>query len=113
MRRRLILAAALTLAASAATAQPVTVALKTGAGADAGKVTLTEAPKGVLMKVMGSFLGNAVRPMRNDPAPGHGGVPGSHRSGGPPWTSVEGNGEAVDFGWRVAGCGDVARAHSP
>lgn len=49
--RPITLAAALTLAATTALADPVTVALKTGAGADAGKATLTEAPKGVLMKV--------------------------------------------------------------
>lgn len=51
MRRPLALAAALALTASAALADPVTVELKTGAGASAGKVTLTEAPKGVLLKV--------------------------------------------------------------
>jgi len=49
--RTLALAAALTLAASAAGADPVTVELKTGAGASAGKATLTDAPKGVLIKV--------------------------------------------------------------
>ena len=51
MRRRLTLAAALALAASAASAEPVSIELKTGAGASAGKATLTEAPKGVLLKV--------------------------------------------------------------
>ena len=51
MRRPLALAAALALTASAALADPVTVELKTGAGASAGKVTLTDAPKGVLLKV--------------------------------------------------------------
>lgn len=49
--RHLALAAALSLFASTAIADPVTVALKTGSGGDAGKVTLTEAPKGVLLKV--------------------------------------------------------------
>lgn len=39
------------VAAAAATAAPVTVALKTGAGASAGQATLTEAPKGVLLKI--------------------------------------------------------------
>jgi len=56
IRRRLALAAALTLAASAATADPVTVGLKTGAGASAGKATLTDAPKGVLMRVEATGL---------------------------------------------------------
>ncbi|WP_430420047.1 superoxide dismutase family protein [Phenylobacterium sp.] len=51
MRRPLALAAVLALTASAALADPVTVELKTGAGASAGKATLTEAPKGVLLKV--------------------------------------------------------------
>lgn len=51
MRRPLALAAVLALTASTALADPVTVELKTGAGASAGKVTLTEAPKGVLLKV--------------------------------------------------------------
>jgi len=52
MRHCLALAAALVLGASAVhAADPVTVALKTGAGGDAGKVTLTEATKGVLLKV--------------------------------------------------------------
>jgi superoxide dismutase, Cu-Zn family len=51
MRRSLALAAALVLAASTASADPVTVELKTGAGASAGKATLTEAPKGVLVKI--------------------------------------------------------------
>ena len=46
---RLVLA--LSLAASAAAAQSVTVDLKTGSGASAGKATLTEAPKGVLVRV--------------------------------------------------------------
>lgn len=49
--RPIAIAAALALAASAALAHPMTVELKTGAGASAGKATLTEAPKGVLMKV--------------------------------------------------------------
>lgn len=51
MRRPLALAAVLVLTAPAALADPVTVELKTGAGASAGKATLTEAPKGVLLKV--------------------------------------------------------------
>jgi Cu-Zn family superoxide dismutase len=48
---RLVFALALALAASGATAAPVAVMLKTGAGADAGRATLTEAPKGVLLKI--------------------------------------------------------------
>ena len=48
---RLVFALALALAASGATAAPVAVILKTGAGADAGRATLTEAPKGVLLKI--------------------------------------------------------------
>jgi superoxide dismutase, Cu-Zn family len=53
MRRSLALAAAFALAASAsaASADPLSVELKTGAGASAGKATLIEAPKGVLLKV--------------------------------------------------------------
>jgi len=51
--RLLVLSAALALAASAATAQaPQTTAeLKNGTGQVVGKVTLVEAPKGVLLKV--------------------------------------------------------------
>jgi len=37
----------------------------------------------VLKRVIGTFLENVERPMRNDPGFGHSGVPGSHRSGGP------------------------------
>lgn len=48
---RLVFALALALAASGANAAPVAVMLKTGAGADAGRATLTEAPKGVLLKI--------------------------------------------------------------
>lgn len=51
MRRPLALAAALAFAATSAMAAPVTVSLKTGAGADAGKATLTEAPNGVLLRI--------------------------------------------------------------
>jgi len=49
--------------------------------------------------------------MRNDPIPGHVGVPGSHRSG-PPLRAAKGNGEAVDgrgdvSGWEVVVWGHV------
>ena len=51
------------------------------------------------------------RPMRNDPIPGHVGVPGSHRSG-PSLRAAKGNGEAVDgrgdvSGWEVVVWGHV------
>jgi superoxide dismutase, Cu-Zn family len=51
--RRLPIVLAAVLAASAATAQtaPTTADIKDGAGAVIGKVTLTAAPKGVLMRV--------------------------------------------------------------
>ncbi len=51
--RLLALTAALALCASTATAQspPTTAELKNGAGQVIGKVTLVEAPKGVLLKV--------------------------------------------------------------
>jgi Cu-Zn family superoxide dismutase len=51
MRCSLVLASAFALTAATASAEPVTVELKTGAGASAGKATLTDTPKGVLMKV--------------------------------------------------------------
>ena len=49
--------------------------------------------------------------MRNDPIPGHVGVPGSHRSG-PSLRAAKGNGEAVDgrgdvSGWEVVVWGHV------
>jgi len=50
MRLPLALAAAL-CATAAFAAEPVTADLKTGAGETIGKVTLTAAPKGVLMRV--------------------------------------------------------------
>lgn len=56
MRHSLALAAVLALTAASASADPLTVALKTGAGASAGKATLTEAPKGVLLKVEATGL---------------------------------------------------------
>lgn len=56
MPRCLALAAALALTAATATADPLTVTLKTGAGANAGKATLAEAPKGVLLKVEATGL---------------------------------------------------------
>lgn len=53
MSRRLALIAAVAVAATTATAQPAPVMadLKDGKGAVVGKVTLVEAPKGVLLKV--------------------------------------------------------------
>jgi len=56
MRHSLALAAVLALTAASASADPLTVALKTGTGASAGKATLTEAPKGVLLKVEATGL---------------------------------------------------------
>ncbi|WP_293676312.1 superoxide dismutase family protein [uncultured Phenylobacterium sp.] len=51
--RRLLIAFAAALTASAAVAQPasVTAELKNSAGQTVGSVTLTEAPKGVLMRI--------------------------------------------------------------
>lgn len=51
MRLALALAAASLVATAAVAAEPVTADLKNGAGATVGKVTLTPAPKGVLLKV--------------------------------------------------------------
>ncbi|HEY0647297.1 superoxide dismutase family protein [Phenylobacterium sp.] len=56
MPRSLALAIILAFTATTASADPLTVALKTGAGASAGKATLTEAPKGVLLKVEATGL---------------------------------------------------------
>lgn len=50
MRLPIVLAATL-LATAAFAAEPVTADLKNGAGETVGKVTLTAAPKGVLMRV--------------------------------------------------------------
>lgn len=56
--RLLVVATALALCASVATAQspPTTAELKNGAGQVIGKVTLVEAPKGVLLKVEAKSL---------------------------------------------------------
>lgn len=55
MRFPLALAAAL-VATTAAAAEPVTAELKNGAGEAIGKVTLTAAPKGVLLRVEAKAL---------------------------------------------------------
>ncbi|MDZ4374594.1 MAG: superoxide dismutase family protein [Phenylobacterium sp.] len=56
IRRALALSAALALVASQTAAAPATFDLKNNAGAKAGTVTLTEAPKGVLIKIKATGL---------------------------------------------------------